>query len=114
MAEPIPVRSRLSLLADRINLGGSATVTHIAWRGDGKDLYFLSQDNRMMAANIRATATGVEVETPRELFAAPTNFNTLFPCDVTADGQRFLVEEFSGAANEAPLTVLVHWQAGLK
>ena len=33
LAEPIPVLSRLSLRADQINLGGSASVRHIAWRG---------------------------------------------------------------------------------
>jgi PilZ domain len=31
--EPIPVRARLSLRADRINLSGSATVRNITWRG---------------------------------------------------------------------------------
>ena len=33
VAEPIPVRSRLLLRADRINFSGSATVRSIAWRG---------------------------------------------------------------------------------
>ena len=32
-AEPIPLLSRLSLRADRINISGSATVRNIAWRG---------------------------------------------------------------------------------
>ena len=33
MSEPLPVRSRISLRADRINLSGSATVRNIRWRG---------------------------------------------------------------------------------
>ena len=32
-SEVIPVRSQISLRADRINLGGSATVRNIRWRG---------------------------------------------------------------------------------
>ena len=33
VAEPIAVRSRLLLRADRINFSGSATVRSVAWRG---------------------------------------------------------------------------------
>jgi len=32
-SEPIPLLTRLSLRADRINVSGSATVRNIAWRG---------------------------------------------------------------------------------
>jgi len=32
-SEPIPLLSRLSLRADRINVSGSATVRNVAWRG---------------------------------------------------------------------------------
>jgi len=33
LSEPIPVRSRLLLRANLIDVGGSATVRHTAWRG---------------------------------------------------------------------------------
>jgi PilZ domain len=33
VGEPIPLRSQISLRADRINLSASATVRNIAWRG---------------------------------------------------------------------------------
>ena len=33
VAEPIPVRSRLLLRVDRMNLSGSATVRRVTWRG---------------------------------------------------------------------------------
>jgi PilZ domain len=33
LGEPIPVRSRLLLRANLIDVGGSATVRHTAWRG---------------------------------------------------------------------------------
>ncbi len=33
VGEPIPVRSQISLRADRIGFSGSATVRNIAWRG---------------------------------------------------------------------------------
>jgi serine/threonine protein kinase/Tol biopolymer transport system component len=85
------------------------------WRSDGKELFYLFQSVRMMAAGIRMTATGVETDTPRELFpiSVPPRFS---PYDVTLDGQRFLVEELSATPlrGEAPLTVVTNWQAGLK
>lgn len=37
-----------------------------------------------------------------------------FPYDVTADGQRFLIEETAGTQTSVPLRVVVNWQAGLK
>ena len=33
VGEPIPVRARISLRADRLGFSGSATVRNIAWRG---------------------------------------------------------------------------------
>lgn len=33
VAEPIPIRSTVLLRADQINLGGSASVRHVTWRG---------------------------------------------------------------------------------
>jgi hypothetical protein len=33
VGEPIPLRSQISLRADQIGIGGSATVRNIAWRG---------------------------------------------------------------------------------
>jgi Tol biopolymer transport system component len=58
------------------------------WRGDGREIYFLQRDGKMMAANIRATAAGVEVETPRELFGTPAYFIPGFPYDVTEMGHK--------------------------
>jgi len=84
------------------------------WRADGKELYYLSPDFKMMAVTIRASAAGVEADTPRELFAARVVGGD-GPYDVTADGQRFLLAEQSEAqGGVAPLTVVLNWQAGLK
>ena len=83
------------------------------WRADGKELFYVSLDLKMMAVTIRASAAGVEADTPRELF--PTlvaGFNS--PYDVAADGQRFLLSERPQAQGGAPLTVVVNWQAVLK
>jgi Tol biopolymer transport system component len=105
------------------NQGG----TRPRWRGDGKELFYLAlalnpgdsvshlgQSTRMMAAGIRITATGVETDTPRELFTIFVDAGMASPYDVTPDGQRFLVEEILFTDRPAPLTVVTNWQAGLK
>jgi serine/threonine protein kinase/Tol biopolymer transport system component len=83
---------------------------HPRWRGDGKELFYLSMDRKLMAVQLALGAT-VESGTPRELFpsAGVTEYN------VAADGQRFLLNvnaEEQGAA--APVTVVLGWTAGLK
>ena len=83
------------------------------WRADGKELFYVSADLKMMAVTIRASAAGVEADTPRELFAyLVPGLNS--PYDVAADGQRFLLTERSEAQGGPPLTVVLNWQAALK
>lgn len=68
----------------------------------------------MMAAGVRETASGLAIDTPRELFTTTARPNPTPPYDVTADGQRFLVREPAAGASDNPLTVIVNWHAGLK
>jgi Tol biopolymer transport system component len=97
----------------QISNGGG---TNPRWRGDGKELFYLSPDNKMMAATVRISDTSVQADTPRELFTGvPNNPGLEFPYDVTADGQRFLSSQPpEGGTVIPPLTVLVNWDAGLK
>jgi Tol biopolymer transport system component len=88
------------------------------WRGDGQELYYLTiDDNKLMAVTLRSVAGALQAETPHELFAAsvPADVGDIpVPYDVTADGQRFLLEESAGNEASIPLTAVVNWQAGLK
>jgi serine/threonine protein kinase/Tol biopolymer transport system component len=96
--------------------GSPQGLTHISiaggfnpkWRGDGKELYYRTRTGLMVAA-IQASAQGIRAETPRELFNAQ-----IFGYDVTADGQRFLLAPGSLAQDIQTLTVVSHWQAGLR
>ena len=84
------------------------------WRADGREIYYLSQDRKLMAVSVgTAPAFGV----PKVLF------QTRVPEGVTArrthyvpsrDGQRFLVNTQSLDAPPGPITVVLNWQAELK
>jgi eukaryotic-like serine/threonine-protein kinase len=92
------------------NQGG----TSARWRGDGKELFYLSPDGKMMAVGIRTSAASVEADPPRELFGASLS-GLYFSYDITSDGRRFLlVEPPEAQGGIAPLTVVLNWQAGLK
>jgi Tol biopolymer transport system component len=95
------------------NRGG----TNPRWRRDGKELFYLSPDGKMIAATLQTPAAGVRVEGLRELFSVsvPPPMVRSFPYDVTADGQRFLLTvQPTDRASIPPLTVVTNWDAGLK
>jgi Tol biopolymer transport system component len=88
--------------------GGERSV----WSRDGKELYFVSPDGKMMAAEIKS-GSKFEAGVPRPLFDVrlPGGVNPWF--DVGKDG-RFLVPVVAEQSANAPMTVVVNWQAGLK
>jgi Tol biopolymer transport system component len=80
------------------------------WRGDGKQLFFLSLDGMMMAADVDSSK-GFTSGVPRELFSThlqPTA--NARPYDVTKDGTRFLIPQIGQGA---PTTVVLNWRARL-
>ncbi|UCF39500.1 MAG: hypothetical protein JSU96_04975 [Acidobacteriota bacterium] len=104
----------------QISAGGG---TDPRWRGDGRELFFLAADQKLMSAAIKpatdkAGAAGFFFDSPQPLFAlTPTNGierPSSFRYAVTADGKRFLVLKDSSDSTPAPIVVLTNWQAGLK
>jgi hypothetical protein len=90
------------------------------WRGDGKELFFVGADGKMMAVPVKTpvdTRT-FEFGTPQPLFEAHLTrppVNTLFEYDVTADGKRFVLNTAGiGSASTLMLNVMVNWDVGLK
>jgi hypothetical protein len=84
------------------------------WRRDGKELFYISTDGQLMAATVRETSRGLELGAPVKLgIAAPAVGGRFYSYDVSADGQRILALA-PDASENAPLTVLMNWQASLK
>jgi Tol biopolymer transport system component len=83
------------------------------WRADGREIYFLSEDRKLMVASV---GPGPSFGVPRALF------QTRVPPGVTAfrthyiptrDGTRFLVN--TGNSDEPPvsITVVLNWLSGI-
>jgi hypothetical protein len=92
--------------------GGS----HAAWSRDGKELYFVAPDAKMMAVEIKSGPT-LDHGVPKPLFdtrldplSTPDDF---IRYDVSKDGRFLIATPLEHAAN-VPLTLWVNWTAGLK
>jgi Tol biopolymer transport system component len=84
------------------------------WRRDGREIYYLSEDRKLMAV---AVGAGPSFDVPKTLFQTrvPVGVNALRTNYVpTRDGQRFLINTQSGEAAPTPITVVLNWTAGLK
>jgi Tol biopolymer transport system component len=90
------------------------------WRGDGKELYYISADSKMMAVEVSTSPT-FKAGIPRPLFQAPIwgggTFHNVTRYDVTADGKRFLINSVTAdiaTSAPAPITIVLNWTALLK
>ena len=99
-----------------ISTNGGAQVR---WRHDGKELFYIGPDDRLMAVPIRFVSNGQAVEpgAPAPLFATRVGGALqAFPrylYMVSPDGQRFLMLVELEDAAAAPITVVLNWQAAL-
>jgi hypothetical protein len=86
------------------------------WRGDGRELFYLSSDSKMMAVPV-TTGVNFEARTPVALFQAaprqPIPIFDLFAYDVSRDGQRFLINTQVKQAESAPMSIVMNWTAKL-
>jgi Tol biopolymer transport system component/predicted Ser/Thr protein kinase len=82
------------------------------WRRDGKELFYLGLDFKLMAVPITEDAEGFHAGTPVALFATRPGGATVY--DVSADGQRFLVSTQAAEPQSPPMDLFVHWTALLK
>jgi eukaryotic-like serine/threonine-protein kinase len=81
------------------------------WRGDGKAIYYIGP--KQMLTEVAVTAEGTfSTGTPRPLFQihprAPISSTDLFTYDVTADGKRFLVNQYVKPEEPLPLNIILH------
>ncbi len=83
------------------------------WRRDGREIYYVAPDRRIHAVEVRP-GPAVEAGAPRPLFGTRMVFSPVTCYDATADGQRFLINEFVRTEEPEPITLVVNWTAGLK
>jgi hypothetical protein len=86
------------------------------WRRDGKELFYLSADGKMMAVEVKTGGT-FQPGIPEALFdlsAVKMGLGSYLGYDVTADGQRFLFVSQIAEPAASSLAVVVNWTAEAK
>ena len=87
------------------------------WRGDGKELFYLSSDGKVMSVPVTEGAN-FDVGAPVPLFQAnprePVGTSEQLFYDVSRDGQRFLINTEVKQREVEPMTVILNWAARLK
>jgi dipeptidyl aminopeptidase/acylaminoacyl peptidase len=94
----------------QISNGGGAAPR---WRRDGREIFYVAPDRRIHSVEVRP-GEAFEAGAPRPLFATQIARLPWPFYDVTADGQRFLVNELVRSEEPEPITLVVDWPAALK
>ena len=83
------------------------------WSRDGRELFYIDPNLNLVSVRVRSSSM-IEFETPVTLFR--TQIPALvFPnrYDVSADGQRFMINSSTEANDESPLNVVINWTRSL-
>jgi Tol biopolymer transport system component len=88
------------------------------WRRDGKELFFLATDRKLMAVDVKTDPLAFETGGPKALFETRLGnvegSNPWSQYAVTADGRRFLVNRLATEPTASPITVILNWPAAEK
>jgi Tol biopolymer transport system component len=94
----------------QVSSGGGAIPL---WRRDGRELFFYSERGQMMVAPITPAGDDLEIGDPQPLFEVPLKRSGGgAPVDVSADGQRFLVNVI-GIDTGATVVLVSDWRTAL-
>jgi Tol biopolymer transport system component len=102
--QPFPVATGKWLIS-------SAGGAQARWSADGKEIFYASPDNKIMAVELHTDSGTFEVGAPKPLFSIHPRAGG-WPFDVSRDG-RFLINETIGDQTGTPITVVLNWTANL-
>ena len=91
----------------------SVGADDVRWRGDGQELFYVTDDQMMTAVQVHESAQEFRVLSSQPLFRLQLPDNVGF-YDVTRDGKRFLVNVRTWKEQTKPLMVITNWTAELQ
>ena len=86
------------------------------WRGDGNELFYIAADKKMMAVEVKGEGATFQRGVPKALFdlRIPNFFDIRARFAVTADGQKFLINNLVSEQSAAPIAMVMNWTGDLK
>ena len=112
---------RLEVYVDRFPHGGSKRQVSTdggawpRWSRDGDEIYYVSRDNRLMAARVAVRSNRIDSGPPQRLFSIrprPSARLDAYAYDVAPDG-RFIVNTLADDPGATTITLSQHWTAGI-
>jgi eukaryotic-like serine/threonine-protein kinase len=94
-----------------VSTGGGAWPR---WRRDGKELFYLGLDNKIMSAEIAEQGAGLAIGKVQALFQANPATHPGWAFDVSADGKKFVVVSQGAQTVSESLALVTNWPALLK
>src|SRR5215471_18701831 len=95
--------------ADRKWQISTAGGANPVWRGDGKEIFYLALDGKLMSVPVESGANFLHAGRPRPLFQTHLVPGGLREYDVTRNGNRFLLNVPVPESGDEPITVIVNW-----
>jgi len=95
----------------QVSSGGGSEV---AWRGDGRELYYVDRDGMLLAIPVTLSAAGFSTGSAVRLFSlgrGATGGGTI-RFDAARDGQRFLIRDVIDPPRQ-PIMLVLNWQSRL-
>ncbi len=87
--------------------------TQPLWSRDGKEIFYLSSDGKLMAAPVRIRENTAELGVPKALFTLPPLPATFsgYQYDVSPKGDRFLFLTATGGGHVPPVRIIQNWES---
>jgi Tol biopolymer transport system component len=96
----------------RVSTNGGAQAR---WRRDGRELFYVGLDGKLMAVPIRLAANAEPVEAAAPVTLFQTHIVSAGPrrqqYAVAPDGQRFLINSLTADAVTPPITLILNWRS---
>ena len=86
----------------------------VRWRRDGRELFYVALDGRLMAIPVQPASSGhaVDAGAPVPRFATPMSGapDERQQYVVSSDGQRFMMKTVTEPAGTSPITLILNWK----
>ena len=87
-----------------VSIGGG---TQPVWRADGKEIFYVAADGRMMSVSVDSSGASLKLTRPKPLFRTRLEPDSIWrQYDVSADGDRFLLAQPLEESTSVPITVI--------
>jgi len=91
--------------------------TEPLWRSDGRELFYVAPDNRLMAVSVQVDGARLLAGRPEPLLRVPPDQHggaVRHHYAVSGDGQRFLLAPLAPESVSPTITVVLDWQSELE